>query len=90
MTPHELIVPCEKTIQFRAYSRKSGFSEKGRKGKKGKIFENLGKNVQYLNFFEKGQPHVCNHRTHDVARICAAFRIFPSIDGSVMRGIGFL
>ena len=86
MTPHELIVPCEKTIQFRAYSRKSGFSEKGRKrGKKAKYLKIWAK-----NFFEKGQPHVCNHRTHDVARICAAFRIFPSIDDSVMRGIGFL
>ena len=43
--------------------------------KKGKIFENLRKNVasymQNLKIFLKGQPHVCDYRMHEtLTRIC--------------------
>ena len=33
--------------------------------KKGKIFQNLGKTVKNLKYFEKGQPHVCK-KSHDL------------------------
>ena len=42
-----------------------------KRAKKGKIFKNLGKNVQ--NFFflkKKGQAHVCDYHTHETARTC--------------------
>ena len=46
------------------------FRKRVKKSKiKGKIFENLGKNVQN---FEKGQPHACNYRMYETARICPA------------------
>ena len=52
-----MIIELNYSYAARAYSRKSGyacdFSEKGQKDdkKKGKIFENLNKNVQDLKMF---------------------------------------
>ena len=34
-----------------------------KKGKKGKIFENLSKNIQIWKYFEKGQVIGCNYST---------------------------
>ena len=62
------------TSLIRAYSRKLGhacnFSEKGQK--QGKIFKNFGKNVQIWKNFQKGQPHACDYRMRETARICPA------------------
>ena len=38
---------------MRAIFQKNGKKKKKKKTKKGKILENLGKNVQNLNYFEK-------------------------------------
>ena len=38
--------------------------------KKGKIFKNLGKNVQNLKIFEKRQPHACDYHMYETATIC--------------------
>ena len=49
------------------------FQKKGKKkGKKGKIIENWGKNIQNLKifwnwkYFDKGQPHASNYHMHEI------------------------
>ena len=39
-----------------------------KKGKKGNIFENLGKNTQNWKYFEKGQVIACDNCTKQIAR----------------------
>ena len=40
-----------------------------KRAKKGKIFQNLGTNVQNLKYFQKGQVIACDNHTQKTARI---------------------
>ena len=46
------------------------FQKKGKEKGKGKIFENLGKNVQNLKIFWKRTASRVRYGTHETARIC--------------------
>ena len=35
------------------------------------MFENLDKNVKNWKYYEKGQPHACDYRMDETARICS-------------------
>ena len=57
------------------------FQKQGKKrAKKGKIFENLGKNVYNLKIFLKRASHACDYRMHEAARICPATRKFKTYE----------
>ena len=44
------------------------FQKKGKKG--AKYWKTWARMYKIWKYLEKGQPHACNYRTHETARIC--------------------
>ena len=64
------------------------FRKMAKKGKKGKIFENLEKNVKKIeNISKKRQAHVCDYHMHETARRCPEIPTLYAQNAKRIKGI---
>ena len=53
------------------------FQKKGKKmAKRAKYLKIWAKMYKIWKYFEKGQPHACDYRMHETARICPATNLY--------------